>query len=132
MACFALAALDLPGCANNPVTAAKTSAQRAYALYGLFVIVEEQGAQTVLDPNVPPEIKRAIRTADAKAKPTADTLQVMLQQYQAAQAAVASGSGSADQLAIANANLSQWITQAETDINALVTAVHNTAVHSTP
>lgn len=121
-------AFALHGCASNPVAAANTLDQKAYAIYGTFVIVEEQGAKLVSDPTTPAAIKAAIRSTDARAKPTADALTTALHQYDTAVASVkAGGPGTAGALSTAQANLTTWIAQASTDVNALVAAVKGNA-----
>jgi hypothetical protein len=121
---WALVATALGGCANTPLSAAQDTAQRAYALYGSFVIIEEQGAQIVRNPSVDAAVKSGIRVADARAKPSADALAGAVRDYLAAQAAVtAGGTGATALLSTATANLQRWVTQADTDITALITAV---------
>lgn len=120
---FGIAATQLPGCAGNPVGAARDLEQRAYAVYGSFVIVEEQGAKVVMDPAVPQPVKAAIQTADAKAKPSADALLNALQQYTTASAEVKAGTSSADKLSIATANLQTWIGEASADVTAFSSAI---------
>lgn len=121
----------LSGCAGlNPFGAAKDLDQKAYATYGTFVIFEEQGAKLVADPTVPQSIKRAIAQADARAKPSADTLVTGIHQYETAQAAVkAGGSGAPNTLATVTANLNTWLQQARTDTAALVSAVKSAPSH---
>lgn len=126
LAATALLTCALQGCAStNAVSAAATRDQKAYALYGTFVVVEEQAAKLVTDPNIPASVKGAVRASDSKAKPTADTLVKALHQYDAAVAAVKAG-GADSALGVAAANLDLWIGQATTDISALVAAVQGT------
>lgn len=115
--------VSLVGCASNPVSAAQTPDQRAYAVYGAFVISEEQGAKVATDPTVDVHVRQAIQAADAKAKPSADALLKAYQDYAHAQTLLNAGTGSAAQFATASANLDQWIMTAEADVNALVAAV---------
>lgn len=112
-----------PGCASNPVNAAQDTEQRAYAVYGSFVIMEEQGARLVSDPNIPVRIKIAIQGADAKAKPSADGLLKALNDFLTAKATLATGATASDPLSVASANLNTWITQATTDTQGLIAAV---------
>lgn len=113
----------LQGCANNPITAAKTIDQKAYALYGTFVVFEEQAVAIVVSPATPSTVKDAIRKADNIAKPVADGLLVAVRQYLVVQRQLAAGTTTNDKLAIATANLEKWVTQGEPAIRNLVVAV---------
>lgn len=124
----ALIVLTLLGCATtNPVGAATDLSQRVYALYGTFVITEEQAAQLATDPATPVPVKIALRAADAKAKPTADALVHALHDYQTASDTLHTATGSSQQLALATVNLNTWIAQAQNDVTALVSAVKSRA-----
>lgn len=112
----------LPGCANNPVAAAQDVEQRAYAVYGSFVIVEEQAAKIVSDPNVPAAVKQALRGADARAKPSADALLGSLQAFQTTAAQLKGSGGSPDATRLQNA-----IDAAAGDVAILISAVKGTA-----
>lgn len=114
---------QLPGCAVNPISGAEDSEQRAYAIYGTFVIVEEQAATLVGSPQVSNSVVSAIRLADSHAKPSADALVQAVRDYDAASHALKVGSGTASQLGIASTNLQRWVGQARTDVTALVNAV---------
>lgn len=129
---FAFATITVscvPGCASNPVASAQTVEQKAYAVYGTFVVMEESAAALKQDPNVITSVKQALVSADAKAKPSADALLQSLRDYEMASDALKAGRSTSDQLSIATANLNAWITRATADVNALVSAVHagNTA-----
>jgi len=114
----------IPGCKMNPVSTAQTLDQKAYAVYGTFVVMEESAAGLKRDPNVAPQVKLKLVAADARAKPSADALLRALRDYDAATLALKAGDGTASQLSIATANLNTWIAQATADVDALVTAVH--------
>lgn len=115
----------LSGCqSTNPVASARDSSQRAYALYGTFVIIEEQGAKLVQDPSTSTWVKNGIEASDARAKPSADALANALRQYEQAAAALKVDSTAATKMQTINTNLETWINQAEVDINSLVAAVH--------
>ena len=65
----------LQACAGtNPIAAAETAEQRAFATYGTFVIIEEQAAKLISSGQIPDSAVRAIARADAQAKPVADSL----------------------------------------------------------
>lgn len=128
LALIALLGGALSACqSTNALAAANTRDQKAYAVYGTFVVIEEQAATLVTSPATPAALRAAIRSADAKAKPTADTLKKALVQYDAAFAAVKAGASSDTALGVAAANLDLWITQATTDVNTLVNIVKGNA-----
>lgn len=133
---FCLLALSLfvghlSGCAGTPLSSGQDVSQRAYALYGTFVIVEEQGARLVQDTTVTSAIRHSIQTADAHAKPIADALASALRSYENVTAGLKTGETTTAQLATTNANLGDQIQQASGAIQSLVTAVHSTS-GSTP
>lgn len=76
LAVFATATL-LAACQGfpNPFKSAETSEQKAFALYGTFVAVEELAADLVENPDVPDSVKEEIRDLDAAVKPLADRVQ---------------------------------------------------------
>ncbi len=69
MACTSCATLG-----RSPVGTAETPQQKAYALYGSFVVLEEAAANFVTGPFATEEGIRVIKQADAIAKPAADLL----------------------------------------------------------
>lgn len=114
---------SLPGCSANPVAVAETPAQKGYALYGSFVIFEEQAVKVASDPMLPDNIRQAIIRADEAAKPAADKLQEALAQFESIRLELAAGTSTEEQLAIAAANLNRWVTEAAPLINSLIAAV---------
>jgi hypothetical protein len=130
LACVLLA---LCACASNPFKAATNLDQRAFASYGTFVVFEEQAAVVVQDPSIPLNVKQALKAADARAKPTADALLASVKEYEAVSIALTQcpnqpdpsqcKATTAQKLVTATANLNQWVTDATTQINALVSAV---------
>lgn len=115
----------LLGCQSNPVAIAKTPLQSAYAVYGGFVIVEEQAAQLKKSGALAsqPVILDEIIAADRLAKPSADALLQATLDALAAQHALSAGNGSPEKMQIATDNLTHWVTQAQIDILALTSAV---------
>lgn len=114
----------ISGCAlTSPITAATTPDNKAYALYGEFVIFEEQAAALKQSGTLPVSAARTLTTADARAKPTADALAQAVRDYLSANAALKAGSGTAAQVQIAATQLTHWTQQADTDLGALITAV---------
>lgn len=128
-----VAALTFSACAVNPFKAATNLDQRAFASYGTFVVFEEQAAAVVQDPSIPGNVKQALKMADARAKPAADALLASVKQYEAISIALTQcpnqpdpaqcKTTTTDKLVIATANLNQWVTDATTQFNALVSAV---------
>lgn len=121
--CAAFGAVNIPGCSVNPVTAAQDTEQRAYAIYGTFVIVEEQGANIISSAKVPTAVVSAIKAADARAKPSADALLQAVRDYDAARHDLKTGTNTQADFEVAAAHLQQWVIQAQTDVSALVSAV---------
>lgn len=66
----------LTGCATfrEPVSIAETPEQKAYALYGTYVNVQEAALRYVQSPNASPEAIRIIKAADNVAYPIANAL----------------------------------------------------------
>lgn len=120
---FFMAAALIVACQTNPVATAQTPAQKAYATYGVFAIAETQAAELVANPVLPPAVGKALRDADAKAKPAIDSLLAALREYNTVKKAVDAGTTTADKLNIVNANLVTWIAQAQPLVDDLVNAV---------
>lgn len=69
--------LCLAACASiNPLGYAESAEQKAYALYGTFVVFEEQAAKAYADPVTPVKAKQALSRADRVAKPAVDALMI--------------------------------------------------------
>jgi hypothetical protein len=92
----------LPACASlqlgharfdNPIAAAQTADQRAYALLHAYAAVVEEATDIVRDPATPPAFKRALGQAERMATPAVETLQIAVSAYLRARAdfEVASG-----------------------------------------
>lgn len=87
---LALALAAIPACAampagaprlENPLAAARTLDQRAYALLHGYAAILEEAGDVVRDPAVPPALKRALGQAERVATPTIEALQVALVAY---------------------------------------------------
>lgn len=124
LACVALTVLA--GCKSltAPVETAQTPEQKAYALYGTFVVFEELAAVVVTDPVTPASVKVAIKTADATAKPAADAVLSSARQVIQIQTQLAEGKTPTEKLEIANQNLLSWVVEAQPKILALQCAVN--------
>ncbi len=80
-----LALAATPACASlqlgqtrieNPVAAARTIDQRAYAILHSYAAMVEEAADIVRDPAAPLSLKRALGQAERAATPAAETLQI--------------------------------------------------------
>ncbi|MBI3439723.1 MAG: hypothetical protein HY054_13940 [Proteobacteria bacterium] len=96
----ACAALHLN--APNPIAAAQTTDQRAYALIQSYGALIETATSVVRDPSVPMAAKRAIGRAEAAATPAVSTLEVAFSAYLRARAAYEAASR-ADEAALTHA-----------------------------
>lgn len=125
LAFIAFAALALSACASitAPVKTAETVEQKAYALYGTFVVFEEQGAALILDARTPLAVSRAIQRADAAVKPVADSTISAALELQRIRTAVLAGNSNTERLTIAATNLENYVARLEPLIANLVAAV---------
>lgn len=131
---FALAAT--PACVSlplggtrieNPVAAARTLDQRAYALLHAYAANVEEAADIVRDPAAPAAFKRALGEAERLATPAAETLAIAARGYVRARAdfEAASDSGqpalqrAATALAFSAQRLSEAMAAAEAPIGEL-------------
>ena len=102
----------LQGCAgSNPIAAADTPEQRAYAAYGTFVIAQETAADLVEDASIPDGVRLRIISAEERAKPVADSLLDAYTEYLIIKAEFDAGDTSESRLVIAANNLDDWVTQ---------------------
>jgi hypothetical protein len=117
-------ALALGACASlNPFSAAKTTEQKSYALYGTFVIFEQQGAKLIQSPEIPNSVKRAIQQADAVAKPSIDQLKVAADSLLSIKLQLQAGTSDKEKLTIAATNLKKWYDDAVPKVRCLVIVV---------
>jgi len=131
-----LALAAAPACASlpigdtrleNPVAAAHTLDQRAYALLHAYAAVVEEATDIVRDPVVPLAFKRALGRAERAATPAAETLGIAVRGYVRARAEFEAASGesqpmlqrSATALTIAAQRLAEAIQAAEAPITEL-------------
>jgi len=61
---------------ENPIAAAQTVDQRAYALLHSYAAIVEEATDIVADPATPLAFKRALGQAERAATPAAETLQI--------------------------------------------------------
>jgi len=112
------------GCATvSPMAPAQTAEQRAFALYGTFVVAEETAADLVQLPGLGAAQKAAIKDADAKAKPVADALMDAAREVFKIRGELEAGATTNDKLAVAVANLERWVGEATPKVQALVDSV---------
>ena len=124
LALGAAALLALVACATvNPLSAAKTTEQRAFALYGTFVVAEEAAVDVLALPGLSAADKANIKAADAAAKPAADALLDAAQQAFRIRAELEAGTSTDDKLRIATANLERWVNETGPKIEALLAAI---------
>ncbi len=90
-----LAIAATPACASvradqteivNPVSAAHTLDQRAYALLHSYAAIIEEATDIVRDPAAPMAFKRALGQAERIATPAAETLEIAIAAYVSARA----------------------------------------------
>ncbi|HCK83386.1 MAG TPA: hypothetical protein DHW63_02355 [Hyphomonadaceae bacterium] len=65
----------------NPVSAARTLDQRAYALLHSYAAIIEEATDIVRDPAAPMAFKRALGQAERIATPAAETLEIAIAAY---------------------------------------------------
>lgn len=99
---LSLALAATPACAafqagdtrfENPLAAARTIDQRAYAVLHSYAAVIEEAADIVRDPAAPLAFKRALGQAERAATPAAETLHVAVVAYLGARAEFEAAAG---------------------------------------
>ena len=116
-----LLVVGLQGCAGtNPIAAAETNEQRAYAAYGTFVIMQEKAADLVEQTNIPRGVKLRIIGAEERAKPVADSLLDAYVEYLLVRAEYEAGQTSEERFVIAANSLDNWVTQPVPLLNELI------------
>lgn len=112
----------LAGCQGaNPIRAAETPEQRAYAAYGTFVIFQERAAIIAEQENIPRDIRLRIIAAEERAKPTADSLMLTLLEFIRVKAEFDTAVDEGDPRLVAlTGNLNDWINQLLPLVNELI------------
>lgn len=119
-----VAAFALTACGTlNPLSHAQTVEQKAYALYGEFVVVEEQAAAAVQSTDVPSNVRKSIAAADAAAKPVADELLKSAAVVKGIRDDLRAGQSTEEKLVIATAQLQRWYTELSQQLPRLADAV---------
>lgn len=133
---LAIALAATPACASlpfgatrieNPISAARTLDQRAYALLHAYAAIVEEATDIVRDPAAPLAFKGALGRTERAATPAAETLGIAVRAYVRARADFEAASGesqptaqrAATALTIAAQRLSEAIQAAETPIAEL-------------
>lgn len=120
----AVATLALVACGTlNPVAHAQTTEQKAYALYGEFVVIEEQAAEVAKSSEVSASIKLSIAAFDAAAKEAADSLLDAAVLVKSVRDDLARGKTTEEKLLIATANLERWRGELEPKLLRLASAI---------
>ena len=113
--------LFLTACQSaNPVGAADTAEQRAYAAYGTFVIFQEKAADLAEQPELSRSMKLRIINAEAAAKPVAESLLDAYTEFLVVKAQFDAGETTEDRVVIASNNLNNWITRLAPLVNELI------------
>ncbi len=113
--------VGLQGCAStNPIAAAETAEQRAYAAYGTFVIFQEKAVDLVGEESIPSDVRLRIIAAEERAKPVADSLLDAYVEFLAVKAEFNAGDTSQERLVAAANSLDDWIARLAPMINELI------------
>lgn len=115
--------MALPGCSNSPVQEAESFEQKAFALYGTYVIFQEKSAELVQDSATPENVKQGLRDADKIAYPLAESLIEAALEVAAIREQLEVAPDSAARLNIAIQNLSTIYFSAAPKMLAVISAV---------
>lgn len=119
-----LVALGLQACASvNPIAAAETTEQRAYAMYGTFVIASEKAADLAENASLPRSVRLGLVDAEEDARPVVESMLEVLAEYETIRAQVDAGETSEDRLVIVANNLNSWVDRVAPLINRLISRV---------
>lgn len=119
-----VAAFALTACGTlSPLSHAQTVEQKAYALYGEFVVVEEQAAATVQNPEVGSVVRTQVAHADQLAKSAADHLLDTAVVVRHVKADLDAGVTTEDKLVIATINLQKWVDELGPQLEALIASL---------
>ena len=119
-----LLAVFVQGCANvNPIAAAETPEQRAYAIYGTFVIFSEKAADLAENAALPRSVRLGLVEAEEDARPVVDSMLEVLEEYETIRAQVDAGETGEERFVIVASNLNSWVDRVAPLVEGLVTAV---------
>ena len=120
--------VGLQGCAStNPIAAAETAEQRAYAAYGTFVIFQEKAVDLVGEESISDDVKLRIIAAEEQAKPVADGLLEAYVEFLAIKAEFNAGDTSEERLVAAANSLNDWVTRLAPMVNELIRTLNQGA-----
>lgn len=116
------------GCATlEPMQAAETTEQRAFAAYGTFTVYEEAAADLMRSESVPDSAKARIQRVDADAKPVADSLLDATKALVRVRNEYREGEADAGAVRTAIDNVERWAAELEPVLSRLVSAVQGAA-----
>lgn len=112
---------------ENPIAAAQTLDQRAYALLHTYAAIVEEATDIVRDPATPLAFKRALGQAERVATPATETLKIAVSAYMRARADFEATSGAnqttieraATALSIAARRLNEAVAAAQAPVSEL-------------
>jgi len=112
------------GCASiNPMAAADTAEQRAFAAYGMFVVFSESAADLVESGQLSDNSALRIINAEDDAKTGMDSVVGALEEYNEIRAQIDSGETTADRLDIVVRNLDDWVDNVSPILSSFVSIV---------
>jgi hypothetical protein len=118
------AAFVLTACVGSPLRVAQTTEQKAYALYGTFVIAEEQAAKlTAPTSTLAPAAKAAIIAASQRAAPAMDVVISGIGQYEAARADFEAAKIDKPAFQVVVDKLGGWVAQAQALVAGLLVSL---------
>lgn len=128
--CFIAACLmAMSNCAVvDPLRQAETTGQRAYALYGTYVIFVEKAADIVESPNVPPTLKLRLIAAEEKAAPIVESLIEVLFEYERIEREVKAQTTPPERLLAVSRNLETMLLEATPLIEVLINTVRGSEI----
>lgn len=104
----------------NPVGAADTVEQKAFALYGTYVIFAEKAADLAERPEVSNSVKLRLIQAEERASPVVDSMLEAVAEVEEIRAEL---NASDDRLATALVSLNDWVTRVGPLIDELIREV---------
>jgi len=121
---FALSVLVLQACSIlDPMRAAETTEQRAFAAYGTYVIFVERAAELMDSPALSDDNKlRIIAAVETSTTVTGELFNAM-SEYEAAKALLDQGQTTEERVLIASQNLNSWVEKAMPLIQNLISAI---------
>lgn len=107
----------------DPISRAETTEQKAWALYGTFVVFQEQAAKLVVSPEVSESVKERIRSLDRAAHPLSQNLFDASQTAITARRAFENGTGSQEEVEAALLAIARIYFEVKPALEEFITAV---------